>query len=43
MTFDRAASWGTYRARVTRVKLDGHRWTGKTPRNRFVRAKRPSR
>jgi hypothetical protein len=40
LTFTRAASWGTYRATVRRVSLEGHRWNKKTPRNRFVRPKR---
>jgi hypothetical protein len=41
MTFDRPASWGTYRSVVRRVAAKGLRWNGKTPPNRFVRPKRP--
>ena len=40
MTFTRPASWGVYRAVVTRVAATGLRWNGKTPPNRFVRPKR---
>jgi hypothetical protein len=39
MTFERPASWGTYRSRVKRVAATGLRWDGKTPPNRFVRPK----
>ena len=39
-TFNRPASWGTYRAVVRKVTATGLRWNGKTPPNRFVRAQR---
>ena len=39
MTFDRPASVGTYRARVTRVVADGFTWDRATPANAFT--KRP--
>jgi hypothetical protein len=39
MTFDRPASVGTYRARVTRVVADGFAWDRATPANAFT--KRP--
>jgi hypothetical protein len=39
MVFIRPASWGAYRARVTRVAASGYRWNRTTPLNRFTRQK----
>ena len=41
MTFDRPASIGTYRTRVTRVVATGLAWDRVTPANSFT--KRPAR
>ncbi len=48
MTFDRPASIGTYRTRVTRLVADGLAWNRLTPTNSFTKkpakpAKRPTR
>jgi len=39
MTFSRPASWGTYRAKVTRVLAAKRTWDGLTPQNRFTKPK----
>ena len=41
MTFDRPASIGTYRTKVTRVVATGLAWDRVTPANSFT--KRPAR
>lgn len=41
MTFSRPASWGDYRAKVTRVAAEGRTWDGVTPPNSF--RKKPRR
>jgi hypothetical protein len=40
MTFDRPASVGTYRTRVTRVAVTGYAWDRATPANRFVKRRK---
>jgi hypothetical protein len=41
MTFARPASWGAYRAKVTRVVANGYAWNKRTPGNTFRRPKPP--
>lgn len=43
LTFDRPASVGTYRARVTRVAANGFAWDRATPANSFTKRPRPTR
>ena len=43
MTFDRPASIGTYRTRVTRVAATGLAWDRATPTNSFTKRPRPRR
>ena len=43
MTFERPASTGTYRTRVTRVVADGFTWDRATPANSFTKGPRPKR
>ena len=40
MTFERPASVGTYRTRVTRVAVTGYAWDRATPANRFVKPRK---
>jgi hypothetical protein len=41
MTFDRPASTGTYRTRVTRLVADGYTWDRATPANAFTKQPKP--
>ena len=41
MTFERPASAGSYRTKVTRVLAAGYAWNGKTPPNRFTKKPKP--
>jgi hypothetical protein len=43
MTFDRPASTGTYRTRVTRVAASGYTWDRATPPNGFVKPEKKSK
>jgi hypothetical protein len=44
MTFERPASIGTYRTKVTRVVAPNRAWDGVTPANAFTKkARRPAR